>query len=108
MENRTIKIHFTYITSILTAIIIGLVAVKWSEIPNLTELISFSLTLSSLLLAVIAIVYAIYSNSSFGRNIGKLDDASDNISVSAQDLKSISLELSAKIDATPDALSNLY
>jgi hypothetical protein len=57
------KIHIGYIFSILLAAIIILVTVKWGEIPRLVELIAFALTLTSLVLALIAIAYAVYSNT---------------------------------------------
>ena len=70
------KIHTGYVFFILIAIIIGLVTVKWSEIPKLVDYLTFALTATSLALAVLAIVYAMYSNTSFSQTISTLDFAS--------------------------------
>ena len=48
MMEQKYKIHFSYLFAILITIIILLVTVKWSQVPNLAQLISFALTLSSL------------------------------------------------------------
>src|SRR5437773_2456443 len=73
------KIHAFYILLILGSVIVGLVAVKWSTIPSLPELITFALTITSLVLAVLAIVYAYVSNSSSAQTTARLTDAAEDI-----------------------------
>lgn len=73
------KIHFCWTIAVLTAIIIILLAVKWSGIENLANTLNFALTLTSLVLAVIAIIYAIVANSAFAGTISHLDAAASNI-----------------------------
>jgi hypothetical protein len=69
---RQRKTHEGYILFILLSILIGVLTVKWSEVPKLTEYLSFALTLASLLLAVMAIGYAIYSNQGLATNLAAL------------------------------------
>jgi len=64
---------------VLTAIIIVLLAVKWSDIENLANTLNFALTLTSLVLAVIAIIYAIVANSAFAGTVSHIDAAASNI-----------------------------
>ncbi|MBK6400395.1 MAG: hypothetical protein IPP27_02100 [Bacteroidetes bacterium] len=106
MQNNS-RIHVTYIIAILIAVIICLVTIQWGNIPRLVELISFALTISSLVLAVLAIVYAVYSNNSFGHNIAKLDSASNYISDSTKSLSTITEDLKRKFDRMPDLLETI-
>jgi len=46
----TAKIHFGYIFAILIAIIVGLITVKWSDIPSLASYLNFALGVASLVL----------------------------------------------------------
>ncbi len=81
------KIHAVYIISILVAVIIIQATVKWSTIPQLVDMIMFALSVTSLILAVLAIFYTIYSNSFITQNIGTLNTASTRISQAAEDLQ---------------------
>lgn len=73
------KIHFCWTIAVLTAIIIILLAVKWSDIQDLANTLNFALTLTSLVLAVIAIIYAIVANSAFAGTVSHIDAAASNI-----------------------------
>jgi len=73
------KIHAGYILLILLAIIVELVTVKWADIPQLVQYITFSLTVTSLVLAVLAIVYAFVSNDSLGRTLSAVGEASRQV-----------------------------
>lgn len=48
--------HAWYVTAILTVLLIGSLSVHWNAVKDLPGIVSFALGLSSLLLAVIAIV----------------------------------------------------
>lgn len=105
---KHIKVHVIYIIGILVTIILGLVTIKWGNIPNLVELFSFALTISSIILAVLAIAYAVYSNTSFGKNIAVLDKASNDIGSSTKYLEEISIDLKDKFNDLPDLLKTLH
>ena len=91
------KIHFAYIISILVIIIICLIAIKWSEVYELVRIVDFAATLTSLVLALLAIVYAFYSNSSTVNNVYKLNEASNNINKTSQSLSLIVKELNSEV-----------
>jgi len=95
------KIHFCYIFTILIAIIVILITVKWSQVPNLAQLITFALTLSSLILATLAITYAVYSNSSLSESISTLNNVSKDISETSNGISQAASDLAAKIETIP-------
>lgn len=105
--NKHYQIHFGYIISILVSIIVILITIKWGAIPKLVELISFSLTISSLVLAILAIVYAVYSNNSFGQNIAHLESSSSNIVTATQSLGEVSNILITKFHSMPELLEDI-
>jgi hypothetical protein len=91
------KIHEGYILFILLSILIGLVTVKWSDVPKLTEYLGFALTLASLLLAVMAIGYAIYSNQGLETNLASLVSSITDVREIASSLSSSSKALSTDL-----------
>src|SRR2546425_6853066 len=98
------KIHAMYVLSILVLIIIGLVTIKWSEIPNLSGYLTFSLTVTSLVLSVVAIFYTIYSNAGFASKLTELSRASQQIAAAAAELSHTSTEIQAKVEGIPQVL----
>ncbi len=86
MEERY-KIHAGYILFILLVVILGLVTVKWGDIPQLVQYITFSLTVTSLVLAVLAIIYAFVSNASLGRTLNAVGEASREITTATSTLR---------------------
>lgn len=105
--NKSTKIHVSYIFSILIIIIIILITIKFGKVPELVNQISFALTITSLVLAILAIGYAVYSNNSFSQNISKLDSASDLIKKSSRSLSTITKELNTKFDNIPSLLETI-
>jgi hypothetical protein len=93
------KIHERYILFILVSILIGLVTVKWSDVPKLPEYLSFALTLSSLILAALAIGYAIYSNRGMENNLAALVSSIKDVRDIASTLSSSSLSLTSDLRA---------
>lgn len=101
------KIHFSYIISILIAIIILLVSIKWGQVPNLVDLISFALTITSLVLAILAIAYAVYSNNSFSSNISKLDSASETLVKTSDKISNVAGSFLEQIESIPLLLKSI-
>jgi hypothetical protein len=75
------NIHTLYIIGILVSIIILLVTQNFGSNKNLVNYVSFAATLSSLILAVLAIIQAMISQTSFGNTFEKINNASDELSV---------------------------
>jgi len=115
------KIHSFYILLILSAIIIVLITIKWAEIPKFADYVTFALSVTSLSLAFLAIIYSIYSNTSFTQNLSTLErsttlltSTSTDLSIATADLKSkvedipgIIKTVSEKVDQTHDLISNM-
>lgn len=100
----TARIHFTYVIAILLAIIIALITVQWGGIRDLVNYIGFALTITSLVLAVLAIIYSYFSNATFGQNISTLNAASQEMSRSASELGAATAALRDRVDVIPSAL----
>lgn len=101
------KTHFNYIVGILLAIIILQITVKFGADTNLVNYISFALTLTSLILALVSIIYSFYSNSSFSENISTLNSASNKMSEASSKLTEITNALNAKLDDIPTLIKNI-
>lgn len=95
------KIHAFYILTILVVTIVILVSVEWSTIPRLVDYIAFALTMSSLILATLAIVYSIYSNSSLATLLGEVSQASREIDRASRDLADSNAELRSEFSKLP-------
>ncbi len=104
---KTDRIHFSYITAFLILAIIGLITIKWGAIKELTEYITFALTLTSLVLALLAIVYSFFSNSSMTRNIANLEEASKKIQTNSDLLSSAAENLEKNLQDIPSTLKNI-
>ena len=100
------KIHVGYILAILVAIIIVLITVEWSEIPQLVNYFSFALTFSSICLAIVAIVFSLYSNTAFSNNITSLDKTVSDINKTSEKLSLSTEKLYGEIKAIPKEIEN--
>jgi hypothetical protein len=101
------KLHERYILGILLSILIGVLTVKWSEVPKLTEYLGFALTLASLLLAIIAIGYAIYSNHGLETNLGSLVATVADVKVIASSLSASSTLLSTDMQVLAETTGGI-
>jgi hypothetical protein len=72
-----ISIHFFYVTFILLSIIILLATFKWTELKDFTNYISTAATITSLVLGILAIIYAYISNDSLSQTNGALRDTAE-------------------------------
>lgn len=75
LSEVNIKVHFFYVTFILGSIVIFLATIKSTEQPNFTEYLSTAATLTSLVLGLLAIIYAFISTDSVSKTTGKLVDS---------------------------------
>lgn len=96
------KIHIYYISGLCVFIILELITyicVKNNNSTDIVKYISFASTLSSLLLSVVAIIYAIVSNNKGDAQYQKIDRASDRISESVDRFSRLSDGLSDSINS---------
>lgn len=101
---RYARIHVTYIIGILLFIIAALATVKWHGIPDLVGYLSFALTLTSLILAILATAYAIYANTSLGAVLARLTSSSESLTSTASHLAGATTELAGKVGSIPNSL----
>ena len=84
MQNK--EIHYKYVISYLVATIILIVALAYYDVPNLVDKFSFALTLSSLLLAILAIFYTIISAHKQDSQFSKIIEATSTLNSSVHDI----------------------
>lgn len=106
-KNNTQKIHFLYIIGILIFIIICLFTFNFGNQDKLVDYISFALTITSLFLALISIIYAFYSNSSLSQTLVQLNDASKKVDKASSKLSLSTIALNQKIENIPIILNKL-
>ncbi|MDI5986428.1 hypothetical protein QLQ85_16670 [Halomonas sp. M4R5S39] len=106
-ESSNYKIHSTYAIVILSAIIVGLVSVKWSEVPRLYEYINFALTMSSLILAILAIVYALHSSGTLFKTLDKIEGSAESIKTISSDISESNNELRKEVERIPSAITSV-
>jgi hypothetical protein len=105
--DQVTRIHFGYIISILVLIIVILLTVKWADIPNLATYLNFALGMASLVLAVVAIVYAFLANNSFNVTVSKLDSAATAIKDETGELEKAVQGLELHLKEIPAKLLSL-
>lgn len=91
----------------LLSVIVVLLSVKWGAIQGLVEYISFGLTLTSLFLALIAIIYAIISNTTFSQHLGTLQSATQGVVDAAGSLSKVTASLESKVGEIPVLIRNV-
>lgn len=99
-----VRIHLGWIIVILVAVIIALVTVKWSSVPDLLSYLNFALGVTSLVLALVAIIYAIVSNSSMTVTVSKIESGASAVEHETKRLESAVSGLKVQLEAIPSAL----
>lgn len=109
-NDKSQKVHIYYVSGLCVFVILELVTYICVNNDNSIELIkyiSFASTLSSLLLSVVAIIYAIVSNNKGDAQYQKIDRASDRISESVDRFSQISDSLSGNIGTILNKLDEI-
>lgn len=101
------KTHIGYIGFILIIIIIVLITVQFSSVPNLSDRLNFGLTITSLVLAILAIAYAVHSNSSLIKNVAIMNEAASEITSSSQNLSTVVDNLTQNTNQIPTRLDSI-
>jgi hypothetical protein len=92
---------------ILVATIILILTVNWANITDLAQLLLFGLTLSSLVLAVIAIFQSLFSQASFGQTASKMTDAAEAVQAAITKIETASTNLLQQTESIPGALGEI-
>ncbi|WP_157838781.1 hypothetical protein [Achromobacter sp. DH1f] len=85
----SLGVHFFYVTLILGVSVILLATVKFTEQPKFTDYLSTAATITSLVLGLLAIIYAFVSNDSLSRTTGALVNSVDQSKEAASKLTTV-------------------
>ncbi len=105
MKQQTV--HFMYVVIILVLALIVLVATEWGKIPDVAMLLSFGLTLTSLVLSLVAIIFMLLSHFSFAKSTADLQSASKNVSKMSNKLNAATDNIDKKISCLPDLIKSV-
>jgi len=105
MQNK--NVHYKYAISYLLSIIILLVSLAYYDTPNLVDKFSFALTLSSLLLAILAIFYTIISAHKQDSQFSKIIEATSTLSGSVMDIDKAAKSISSLTNDIPNQFKSI-
>lgn len=105
MENK--EIHYKYAISYLLCTIIIIIALAYYDVPNLVDKFSFALTLSSLLLAILAIFYTIVSANKQDSQFSKILEATSNLGISVKDINDAATSISRLTKDIPEHFKSI-
>lgn len=69
------KTHMGWAIAVLVAMLIGALSTEWSKIDGMPNVISIALGLSSLMLALVAIIQGVSGSSTLQSSLGKIETA---------------------------------
>lgn len=105
--NKTAKpVHYWYWIGILTLLCVGLFSKAYGSDTELVQFVSFAATLSSLILAVVAILYNFVTHNqslknaeSLNRSVDRVDDSAGRVREASKELCELVKELPQHLDA---------
>ncbi|AZM95117.1 hypothetical protein [Vreelandella venusta] len=100
-------LHHRYIMGILAGVIVALLAVNWSQVSGLPEMLNMALALSSLILAGLAIIYSFHTSGSLNKTLENIEYSSTSIKIISDEIQKSNQELSKKIGKIPDDISEI-
>jgi hypothetical protein len=101
------KIHYRYAISYLVLAIVLLLALRYYDVPDLVGKLSFALTLSSLLLAILAIFYTIISAYKQESQFTKLIETNYDLKATAKEIKTASENINITLSDFPSHFKKL-
>lgn len=66
-----------WMIAVLSAMLVGTISVRWADLSQIQNIISIALGLSSLLLAIVAIIQAVSSGNTLTLSLGKIESAAE-------------------------------
>jgi len=101
------SLHFRYIVGILVAIIIFLCTKNFGNQDKLANALNFALGLTSMVLAILAIVYAFVANNAFAGTVSKIVSAAESIKAETVQLDQSLRKVEAVVDSIPKSLAKI-
>lgn len=105
MNNK--ELHYKYGISYLVAIIVALIAFALFDVKDLVDKISFALTIASLVLAVVAIIYTFIAASKQENQLSKLIETNHSISIASHQINSAASALVNHVSMLPSKIQHL-
>lgn len=102
MDNR--ELHYKYGISYLVTLVVALIAFGLFDVPDLVDKISFALTIASLVLAVVAIIYTFLAANKQDSQLTKLVETHHQISTAATEIRQAASGLMGHVSAIPTRL----
>jgi hypothetical protein len=84
--SSNLKTHLFWIIGVLTIIIIVLLSVNWNSVKDLAGILNFALGLTSLVLAIVAIIYGFVANNAFAGTVSRIETAASDISLVVKEI----------------------
>ena len=100
-------VHYRYWIGILIACLGVVTATAWFKNSELVTLINFAATISSLILAILAIIITTNSNSDLFSALGSLGDSASRVAQSADQLERAKSQLLDHVSGIPEALGQM-
>ena len=90
---RSWNTHAWYVSGVLLALLIGTLSVQWNGVGCLPEIISFAVGLSSLILAIFAIIQSLTANTGAEATLGAVREAAADLKETASQIKCSAVDL---------------
>ena len=100
-------IHYRYALAFSIFVTIEILTGWWYKTPDMVQILGFGLSLSSLVLAIIAIIQAIVSGASLSHIIGSISTSVDEVRSATKAIGDVSSQLMQHAAAIPTALSEV-
>jgi hypothetical protein len=101
------RAHVTWVISLLVVLLLGVLSVRFSDVPNFYDKLAILATGLSVVLALLAIIQGSISNASLSNSIGTVSASSTDLSRSTGDLRTASDQIKREIEALPKLLDQL-
>jgi uncharacterized protein YoxC len=88
-DHERLQLHFLYVFTIFTLFVAFLMSDRWTDRPNFTEYLTNVATFISLVLGLVAIFYAFFSNSSLSQSLGNITKASDEVASARIEIENV-------------------
>lgn len=107
-EKTKMDIHYRYWIGILLFILILVISSTWFNVKDLADKLSFALTLSSSVLALLAIYITFNFNNLFANNVTRFLNINEEIQDVSQNLQNSLIGLDRKLDIVPKSIKTLH
>ena len=109
-QRGSIRLHFFYVTLILSLSIIALVTNDWTKLQGFTEYLNVAATVTSLVLGLLAIIYAFVSTGAMNQFLGSIQGSTSAINRIAGEMRETLItgqEVQSRADTRTEELHNL-